>query len=455
MREIYGRKAANLLMVSTLAALLIASAAACGGPEEVSVPAEGLPAATRGMLSPTVAAAEIVRGTPTPYSRGVPLPVVVTATPAPVETAVPRAEATTVPDVRQPKYSDAKDIDCGDFEDWIEAQEFFLSNGGPGEDPNLMDTDMDGIACNAEADRGYEFRAFANADFRAATPDASPAEPQPAGVAVTPAAAVATRTAQMPSAQPPVVTVQPVVTPGNWPTPQELSAVKWAKFRERGYFTKGVSSGKRIRVYEGPEETRYVSCGPEIGTAFDGSNPTWSDRSHWIFFWREPEAGLPGCMGASKYEDWVNKPIPASPPERSEIRSLYVKWGEPLRFAVDDSVRDFSLPDTLDARYVEHSRIVWDDGWVGKCDEASLPWAAWERERGFYTISLEDEEAQRRAEWTVEQVANKEEGRKRGLYFIYKGMGRDKTDGPYCWHVSNHEEIPPHWPCLECQWRGP
>ena len=450
MQAIYGRKALVMLMTSTLVALPIASAAAaCGGQEGVSEPVqnEGAPAAMQDMSSPTAAVTELVRETPTPYSRGVPSPVVVTATPVLTTTAVPLRDATAIPAATQPEFSVAKDIDCGDFEDWIDAQEFFLSNGGPEEDPKLMDTDMDGIACNAETDRGYEFSAFANAHSRAATPDAYPAK--------TPTAAVATPTTHTPSTQPPTATARPAATPRDWPTPQELGAVKWAKFRERGYFTKGVSSGKRIRVYEGPEETRYVTCGPEIGTAFDSGNPTWSDRSHWIFCWREHEAGLPGCMGASKYEDWVNKPIPAPPPERSGIRSLYVKWGEPLKFAVDDSVRDFSLPDTLDARYVEHSRIVWDDGWVGKCDEASLPWAAWERERGFYTISLEDEEAQRRAEWTAEQVANKEEGRKRGLYFIYKGMGRDKTDGPYCWHVSNHEEIPPHLPCLECQWRGP
>lgn len=452
MQAIYGRKALVMLAASTLAALPIASAAAaCGGQEGVSepVPNEGAPAAMQDMSSPKAAVTELVRETPTPYSRGVPSPVVVTATPVLTTTAVPLRDATATPAATQSEFSVAEDIDCGDFEDWIEAQEFFLSNGGPGVDPNLMDTDLDGIACNAETDRGYEVRMFASADIRAATPDASPAEAPTAGVAATPTANVATPTVQ------PLSTTGPAVTPRDWPTPQELVAVKWAKFRERGYFTKGVSSGKRIRVYEGPEETRYVTCGPEIGTAFDSSNPTWSDSSHWIYFWREPEASLPGCMGASKYEDWVNKPIPVPPPERSEIRSLYVKWGEPLKFAVDDFVRDFSLPDTLDARYVEHSRIVWDDGWVGKCDETSLPWAVWEKERGFYTISLEDEEAQRRGVWTAEQVANKEEGRKRGLYFIYKGMGRDKTDGPYCWHVPNHEEIPPHWPCLECQWRGP
>ncbi len=41
------------------------------------------------------------------------------------------------------------DRNCGDFDTWQEAQDFFLSGGGPEEDPNRLDQDGDGVACQA------------------------------------------------------------------------------------------------------------------------------------------------------------------------------------------------------------------------------------------------------------------------------------------------------------------
>ena len=434
MHVLDGRKPIGLWIAAVLGVMLTISIAGCGRQDHVPEPVTEEEAAVSSTLAPqaapAVALVELVHPTATPYSRKVPSPVVVTSTLVPTETATLPVDATAIPAAEQPEPVSAQDIDCGDFEDWIEAQEFFLRNGGPGEDPSLLDTDMDGIACNAETDRGYPSRVFASSEIPVATPAAKPS-PTPAHIA----------------------TAVPAVMAGDWPTPEELGAVKWGKFTERGYFTKGVSNGKTIYVYESPKSAREVTCGPDVGTAFDRSNPTWSEASHWIFFWRVPKVGLPGCRGASKYEDWVNKPLPAPQLERREWDGLFVKWGDPLKFALDDTVRDFSLADWRDSHYVVHDRIVLEDGWVSKCDETTLPWAAWGRERGFYTISIEDEEAQKRHEWTDEQVLMKEEGRARGLYFIYKGLGAEFGSGNYCWHVPNHEEIPPHRPCLECQWR--
>ena len=437
-----GRKLIGLWAAAVLAGLLMMVTAGCGWQDDFTEPVAletVAPSKTAGPPSPPVAAVELVQATATPYSQSVPSPVVVTATPA-VELAEPVS---------------AQDIDCGDFGDWIEAQEFFLWNGGPGEDPNMLDTDMDGIACNAETDRGYEFRVFASSDIPPPTPvmsevaaTATVGSPQGAQPTAVP---VATSAVQQPPTQSPIATP---VTAGDWPTPEEVGAIELGKFKERGYFYKFVSSGRTIHVYESPKRAREVTCGPEIGTAFDSSNPTWSDSSHWIYVWSVKVGwGSGSCLGISKYEDWANKPLPAPPLERRDWDDLFVKWGAPLKFALDDTVRDFSLANWRDAHYVVHDRIVLEDGWVSKCDETTLPWAAWGRERGFYTISIEDEEAMKRQEWTDEQVARKEEGRARGLYFIYKGLGAEFGDGNYCWHVPNHEEIPPHRPCLECQWR--
>ena len=43
----------------------------------------------------------------------------------------------------------AADADCGDFETWIEANEFFMRAGGPESDPHRLDNDSDGIPCES------------------------------------------------------------------------------------------------------------------------------------------------------------------------------------------------------------------------------------------------------------------------------------------------------------------
>ena len=41
------------------------------------------------------------------------------------------------------------DANCGDFETWIEANEFFLQAGGPESDPHRLDGDSNGIPCES------------------------------------------------------------------------------------------------------------------------------------------------------------------------------------------------------------------------------------------------------------------------------------------------------------------
>ena len=52
----------------------------------------------------------------------------------------PAASATAMP-------ASAADLDCSDFSDQASAQAYFVSRGGPSSDPDRLDGDGDGIAC--------------------------------------------------------------------------------------------------------------------------------------------------------------------------------------------------------------------------------------------------------------------------------------------------------------------
>ena len=43
----------------------------------------------------------------------------------------------------------AADRDCSDFSNQAAAQQFFLNNGGPSQDPHRLDDDGDGLACES------------------------------------------------------------------------------------------------------------------------------------------------------------------------------------------------------------------------------------------------------------------------------------------------------------------
>ena len=79
--------------------------------------------------------------TPQPVEDARPTP---TATPQPVEDAQPTPTATP-----QPAEDEFQDRNCGDFDTWQEAQDFFLAEGGPSEDPHRLDGDGDGYACES------------------------------------------------------------------------------------------------------------------------------------------------------------------------------------------------------------------------------------------------------------------------------------------------------------------
>ena len=49
----------------------------------------------------------------------------------------------------QPDENEFQDRNCGDFATWREAQDFFLSEGGPSQDPHRLDRNGDGTACES------------------------------------------------------------------------------------------------------------------------------------------------------------------------------------------------------------------------------------------------------------------------------------------------------------------
>ena len=107
-------------------------------PIRTSTPAPTL----RPTSSPTLEPAATSTPTPTPTVEPTP-----TSSPTPVSTATPGPTATS-PSAGRPQYDPAgEDRNCGDFDTWRAAQDFFEAAGGPDEDRHRLDGDKDGIAC--------------------------------------------------------------------------------------------------------------------------------------------------------------------------------------------------------------------------------------------------------------------------------------------------------------------
>ena len=85
---------------------------------------------------------------PEPHATSTPAPhptVSPSLVPTPTPTPTPTPEHTPEPAPEEP----FEDRDCGDFSEWQDAQDFFLAEGGPDEDPHGLDRDGDGVACQS------------------------------------------------------------------------------------------------------------------------------------------------------------------------------------------------------------------------------------------------------------------------------------------------------------------
>lgn len=63
------------------------------------------------------------------------------------QTEDPQSEEPPLGPTSPPPDGGFVDKDCPDFATQEEAQDFFLAEGGPEEDPHNLDADDDGIAC--------------------------------------------------------------------------------------------------------------------------------------------------------------------------------------------------------------------------------------------------------------------------------------------------------------------
>ena len=145
---------------------------------------------------------------------------------APTPTSAPAPAATVPPGLRYDPFG--PDRDCGDFDTYEEALDFFLAAGGPERDPHLLDSNGDGEPCTSLPRSGTSGEtkvvdAFASAPI----PSPTPHFPAPTSAAriisdvpSTPSATAIPTPTPMPVATPrPTATPTPTATDIPTPTP--------------------------------------------------------------------------------------------------------------------------------------------------------------------------------------------------------------------------------------------
>ncbi|GIW61311.1 MAG: hypothetical protein KatS3mg089_0163 [Patescibacteria group bacterium] len=96
----------------------------------------------RGLWQACISPTHTIKSSQTPKSLYNPTP---TKT---LPTSIPSIHSDSQSYLNQQSYS-SEDKDCSDFATHAEAQDFFLSQGGPTNDPHRLDSDGDGIACES------------------------------------------------------------------------------------------------------------------------------------------------------------------------------------------------------------------------------------------------------------------------------------------------------------------
>ena len=145
------------------------------------------------------------------------------STPVPVATPAPMPSPTVPPGLRYDPFG--PDRDCGDFDTYQEALDFYLAAGGPASDPHNLDSDGDGEPCTSLPRSKFEGQSvmFAPAaGFEFSVPlsiGPSPAQ-APATLAPTPTPAPSPAPTPTPAAIPtPAPTLAPTPVPTAIPEP--------------------------------------------------------------------------------------------------------------------------------------------------------------------------------------------------------------------------------------------
>ena len=136
-----------------------------GSPKQASP----TPKRVRPTRTPVPTATAMTTPDPTPTATPTEIP---TPTPTATPTEVPTPTPTTTP-TPVPTATKEPDRNCSDFDTWQQAQDFFLSAGGPESDPHRLDRDGDGIACE-----GLPGAPSQATPIRTPTITATPTEPE-------------------------------------------------------------------------------------------------------------------------------------------------------------------------------------------------------------------------------------------------------------------------------------
>ena len=436
-------------------ALVLSVLVGCGG-KEAKVPVE-LPEGgiTNGEAQADETATPVV--TPTPYGSGQSLAQLF---------AQPTVQAGILPSLRviavsgTPVAGDAALIGCADFDNWFDVQTFYLGVGGPDQDPYLLDTDSDGIACNAEGDQAFSERRF-DVEATAVSVSVGAGTQTPEAVDLPSVVSADATPAATPSAVPALLGEAPL----REYTAEEIGAVDWSRFERDGHLFRRVFPGTRItfRIGAGVGDYTEVDCGPEIGSSLDSrSSRTWSDYSHAIWVWfenpdDERENQRSGCIQVSKYEDWPNKEAARPALGAREVDALRAeRLGEDLVYFYQVNDRSYTMPPGTQGLYEvmkTDSYIVSPDGdFTGVCWADQLPNALWSVERGFVAMPDEDVISRyRREDYTEEIFEVMRKAREAGWFYVY-GDNPIGGSGYGCWQVGNPEEVPVE-PCVVCDIR--
>ena len=103
------------------------------------------PNAGIGVVQPSKESTTQASATPTPEPKA-------TAVPPTATRPAPEPTATEVPATPTPALlydPNGPDRNCGDFDTWRQAQDFYLAAGGPETDRHRLDGDSDGVACES------------------------------------------------------------------------------------------------------------------------------------------------------------------------------------------------------------------------------------------------------------------------------------------------------------------
>ena len=155
-------------------------------------------------------------------------------------TATPMPTATLPPGLRFDPFG--PDKNCGDFDTYQEALEFFIAAGGPGKDPHNLDSDGDGEPCASLPRAGTsgnlqerETEGENSSSTAASLPASTQGPPETPGPTLTATVSPTPTTAPTPAATPtptPQPEPEPTATPTKIPSPTPPSTSTPAPTRE-------------------------------------------------------------------------------------------------------------------------------------------------------------------------------------------------------------------------------